>query len=198
MDHIRLTCVRHGETHHNINDMVQGWIGSELTEIGHRQAKEFADNFNEVPQAIFYSDLNRTKQTVAALIDKFPNVPVFPDWRLRERSFGKLEGNHRQDIDWDDFFNTPNNESYSGAEPEAHLQERIKSFMRDMSLFDISHAVIVTHGGVLNRFKLILNPDHVIRKHANTESFDIEYSFDNPRIKSGPIPKWSYKCLVQK
>jgi broad specificity phosphatase PhoE len=50
--------------------LVQGWIGSELTENGHKQAKEFADNFSEIPQAIFYSDLNRTKQTVAALIDK--------------------------------------------------------------------------------------------------------------------------------
>lgn len=191
MDRVRLTCVRHGETQHNINDMVQGWIGSELTQNGHKQAQEFADNFSETPQAIFYSDLNRTKQTVAALIDKFPNVPVFPDWRLRERSFGTLEGNHRKNIDWEALFSTAPDKSHLGVEPEAHLQERIKSFMRDMALFDISHAVVVTHGGVLNRFKLILNPDHVMRKHANTESFDIEYSFDNPKLKLGKIPKWS-------
>jgi broad specificity phosphatase PhoE len=178
--------------------MVQGWIGSELTENGHKQAKEFAENFSEIPQAIFYSDLNRTKQTVAALIEKFPNVPVFPDWRLRERSFGKLEGDHRDSVDWDIFYNTPPDESPSGAEPEAHLQERVKAFMRDVGLLNISHAVVVTHGGVLNRFKFILEPNHVKTKFANTGAFDIEYSFDDPRLKPGPIPKWSYKCLVRK
>jgi len=198
MDRIRLTCVRHGETIHNIEGLVQGWIGSELTENGRKQAKEFAENFSEVPQAIFYSDLNRTKQTVDALIDKFPDVPVFPDWRLRERSFGKLEGNRREDIDWDDFFNTPPDKSHLGAEPEAHLQEREKSFMRDMALLDISHAVVVTHGGVLNRFKFILDPNHVKKKYANTEPFDIEYYFNDPRLKPGPVPKWSYQCLARK
>jgi|GEM_PF-1277262 len=197
MDRIRLTCVRHGETRHNIDDMVQGWIGSELTNKGHEQAQEFAKNYRETPQAIFYSDLNRTKQTVAALIDKFPDVPVFADWRLRERSFGSLEGTSSKNIDWEAFFDVSPDESHLGVEPEAHLHERVKSFMRDMALFDISHAVVVTHGGILNRIKYILDPNHNFRKHANTESFDIEYSFDNPRLKPEPIPKWSYKCLVQ-
>lgn len=197
MGRVRLTCVRHGETRHNIDNMVQGWIGSELTDNGHRQAREFANNYSEIPQAIFYSDLNRTKQTVAALIEKYPDVPVFPDWRLRERSFGLLEGSHRKNIDWDTLFNASPSESHLGVEPEAHLHERVKSFMRDLALFDISHAVVVTHGGILNRIKYILDPNHNFRKYANTELFDIEYSFDNPSLKPGPIPKWSYKCLVQ-
>jgi len=191
MTDVRLTCVRHGETRHNIKGIIQGWIGSELTEHGHQQAQEFADNFNEKPQAIFYSDLNRTKQTVAALIIKYPDIPVFADWRLRERSYGSLEGTSRDTVDWKSFFNTHPDESLFGSEPENHIRERVKSFMRDMAYHNISHAIVVTHGGTLNQFKYILNPNHTRIKHANTESFDIEYSFNNPRIKAGSIPRWN-------
>jgi len=191
MDSVRLTCVRHGETRHNIEGIIQGWIGSELTELGHKQAKEFADSISETPQVIFYSDLNRAKQTVDALIAKFPDVPIFADWRLRESSFGLLEGTSGKDIDWQALFDVPPDEGLFGSEPVNHLQERVKSFMRDVALIGVSHAVVITHGGTLNQFKFILDKNHAYTRHANTESFDIEYSFDNPNLKPGKIPKWS-------
>jgi len=195
MDRVRLTCVRHGETIHNIEGRVQGWQGSELTKLGHKQAEDFAENYKEIPQAIFYSDLNRVKQTVDALIAKFPDVPSFPDWRLRERSFGTLENRKSKDIDWDSFWNLDSAKSHHDAEPEAHLRERVKSFLRDVELTGVSYAVVVSHGGVLNKIKHILEPksDETHVQYAHADSFDIEYSFDNPNLYPKPAPKWSYK-----
>lgn len=191
MKSIRITCVRHGETTHNLKHIIQGWIGSNLTELGHKQAHDFAKQYNKTPEAIFYSDLSRAKQTVEPLLNKFPDIPSFADWRLRERSFGTIEGRMSADIDWEALSQTPPDESWSGIEPRNHVGERVKSFMRDLELLGISHALVITHGGILNQIKRTLDPNHTKAHHANLESCEFEYSFDNPLLRPGKIPKWS-------
>ena len=191
MKKVRLTCVRHGQSKHNVQNLIQGWVGSELTELGHKQVQKFAESYIEKPQVIFYSDLNRCRQSVEYITSKYPDIPALADWRLRERSFGKFEGGNKNVIDWDTLTDHDPAKSHRGIEPRNLMGERLKSFLRDLALLDISYALVVTHGGVLNQLKFILDPEHTWTKHVNAESIDIEYSLDDPRIKAGPIPEWS-------
>jgi len=188
---MKLICIRHGETHHNAKNITQGWYNSELSELGKKQVQEFVDSINDKPQAIFYSDLLRCRQTAGILLKKFPDIPAFADWRLRERSFGTLENNVNTDVDWNALYSISPDTSAYQAEPDNHFIERVRSFMRDMKFLGISEAVVVTHGGVINRFKKVLNPDHTFEKHDNAKSYVIEYSIDDERLIAKPVPEWS-------
>jgi probable phosphoglycerate mutase len=191
---VRLTCIRHGETHHNRNGVVQGWIGADLTDLGHQQAHEFADRIINEPDVIFYSDLSRCQQTAAPIIAKFPKALAVADWRLRERSYGSIEGKSTKDVDWESFQSATLHESPLGAEPVGHVQERIKSFLRDTALLNVSNAIVITHGGVLNQLSFLFDPENTdiqYSQYGNAESLDIEYSLDDPRLRPSPIPKWS-------
>jgi broad specificity phosphatase PhoE len=88
-----LWLVRHGESTWNIAGICQGHNDdAELTERGRRQAAQAADGFRgrEI-RAIYSSDLRRARQTAAAFAAVL-GLPVRTDARLRERSFGVLEG----------------------------------------------------------------------------------------------------------
>ncbi|MEI6054015.1 MAG: histidine phosphatase family protein [Candidatus Saccharibacteria bacterium] len=191
MNNIKLICIRHGETIHNSKNITQGWYQSELSEVGKKQVQECVDSINEVPQAIFYSDLLRCRQTTDILLKKFPDVSAFADWRLRERSFGALENKVNKDVDWNSLYSMPPDTSPYQSEPDNHFIERVRSFMRDMRFFGITEAVVVTHGGVINRFKKILNSDHSFEKHENAKVYIIEYSLDDTKLVAKPVPEWS-------
>jgi broad specificity phosphatase PhoE len=95
-----LWLVRHGESTWNIAGICQGHNDdAELTERGLRQAAEAADGFHgrEI-RAIYSSDLRRARQTAAAFAAVL-DLPVRTDARLRERSFGVLEGTPLASVD---------------------------------------------------------------------------------------------------
>jgi broad specificity phosphatase PhoE len=95
-----LWLVRHGESTWNIAGICQGHNDdAELTEHGLRQAAEAADGFRgrEI-RAIYSSDLRRARQTAAAFAAVL-GLPVRTDARLRERSFGVLEGTPLATVD---------------------------------------------------------------------------------------------------
>ena len=95
-----LWLVRHGESTWNIAGICQGHNDdAELTERGLRQAAEAADGFDgrEI-RAIYSSDLRRARQTAAAFAAVL-GLPVRTDARLRERSFGVLEGTALATVD---------------------------------------------------------------------------------------------------
>ena len=84
--------VRHGETTWNLEGRRQGQSDSPLTAIGLAQARAIADRLaDERVDALYSSDLTRALHT-AAQIAVACNLPVLPDARLREKSFGVIEG----------------------------------------------------------------------------------------------------------
>eukprot|EP00347_Sterkiella_histriomuscorum_P004203 403361353 len=85
--------VRHGETYANIDKIIQGQQGGELTQKGVEQAKLVSQRLlNEKFDAIYCSDLNRTLQTASHIVEFHQQTQFFPDSRLREKSGGVLEG----------------------------------------------------------------------------------------------------------
>lgn len=83
--------VRHGQSQGNINGDVMGGDPA-LTVLGRQQAQALAELLSEVSlDHIFSSDLFRAKET-AQIIASSKNLVAREDSRLRERSFGELEG----------------------------------------------------------------------------------------------------------
>jgi len=182
--------IRHGRTFDNQTGIIQGWNNSDLTDLGHQQAEDVAYNLPAEPQLIFTSDLTRCLETAEHIHKAHPNVPVLHDWRVRERSYGNLEGQPNATVDWPEFRAKHEDESFHGAEPVSFMRERIKSFIRSVHQYDVDTVVVVTHSGVLNRFGFLLVDGFELTRYPNTAvvSYDIEP--DDPRIAPLTPVRW--------
>jgi broad specificity phosphatase PhoE len=89
---MRLIFVRHCETDWNTENRLQGHTDTELNRFGISQADKLGRELarHEIHR-IVSSDLKRAVQT-ADIITSYLGVPVHVDARLRETSFGSLEG----------------------------------------------------------------------------------------------------------
>ena len=128
--------VRHGETIENNTRTIAGQNSSGLTPVGRKQAELLANRLAGIPfNAVYLSDLNRTKQTADPIIKQLSKgVPAFTDSRLREKSAGRCEGHKvgyveqlaRMSGQSNRYFRPPAGESWED------VAARSRSFMRDM------------------------------------------------------------------
>lgn len=154
---MKLYLIRHGETVHNKQDIVQGWHDSPLTDFGHEQAVDVAQQLAELkPTIIFASDLGRTWQTTQELHKVLGDLPILYDWRLRERCMGNAEGKKHDSVDRDELRGLKPNTKVKGLEPMDRFTERVVHFISDLLDFkEHESVVIVTHNGTINRFAFL-------------------------------------------
>lgn len=89
---MKLVLVRHCETAWNAAGKMQGQTDTPLNDTGRQQALDLCDQLEPLGiSEIFSSDLQRATQT-GYIISLRLGVPVKTDPRLRECSFGRLEG----------------------------------------------------------------------------------------------------------
>lgn len=97
----RVLFIRPGETDWNRDGRWQGWVAVPLNEHGRLQAKRlarFTRNFGL--DALYSSDLKRTRETAEIIADSLPFDAIF-DERLRERHIGEWQGLTLREIkDW--------------------------------------------------------------------------------------------------
>lgn len=93
---MNLIYVRHGETHANARNLMQGLIDNRiahLNELGIKQAKHVAVLLKDRKiDAIYCSDLTRAVQTANEIHKMHQNVKVVKTAMLRERHHGSFEG----------------------------------------------------------------------------------------------------------
>jgi broad specificity phosphatase PhoE len=84
--------LRHGETVWNSEKRVQGHGDSPLTDLGRARIEQWGRFLTRCGwQAIVCSDLGRVRETVA-ILNRFLQLPVHEDQRLREQHWGEWEG----------------------------------------------------------------------------------------------------------
>ncbi|HRJ27077.1 MAG TPA: histidine phosphatase family protein [Fimbriimonadaceae bacterium] len=88
---MRLYLIRHGQTAANERGVAQGHLDEPLDEVGLHQARLLADHWTAPLDEIWSSDLTRCRVTAGFLASQ-TGAPIQIDPRLRERSFGELEG----------------------------------------------------------------------------------------------------------
>lgn len=148
--------VRHGQTVSNTQGRIQGHSDSPLSERGTEQVTRLAKRLSDTSVSVIYSsDLGRALATAEILANSL-SKPVQKDRRLREVSFGKVEG-----LTWDEVAlkHSILQQAWFQHEAEARLPEgesREEVSMRVMHLLDDlaskytgERILAVTHGGVL-------------------------------------------------
>lgn len=94
---MKLYIVRHGETKHNTQGLIQGHFDVNLNDVGVKQAKLLAKRLSVVDfDFIYSSDLRRAKRTTAE-IRKFQKCKVKYAEELRERDFGSFTNKKGED-----------------------------------------------------------------------------------------------------
>ena len=151
---MRLFIIRHGETVANIENRYVGHTDSPLTALGQRQAEELAERLLlQNPEVIFHSDLPRAICTAMPLISRVC-VPVFSDSRLRELSFGHIEGlNYIQAMevytkDIQEWYKDYEHKAPPGGETLAAMRDRVYTFLGELVVMPFQSAAVFTHGGV--------------------------------------------------
>ncbi len=167
----KLIVARHAESRGNVEHIYQGKVpGTELTEMGKKQAEELGKNIVEMNKnrkisAIYCSPLLRTHMTAQAIAGQ-SDAPIFIDERLREVNFGEYEGKH---IDFDDLTFIRERRAhklekgyiesiyhFDGMETWSSTELRIREFLDDVLGKHAGETiVVVTHAD------LVMNIRHI-------------------------------------
>ena len=152
--------IRHGETAWNAVRRLQGHLDIPLNEEGLRQARALGAALkNEKLDAVISSDLQRARQTAAA-ITVHQNLPLHTDAGLRERCYGDFEGELYSEIqqkypqayaEWksnDPDVRFPQGKHTAETLREFH-QRVISHIVRYAQQFKGGKIALVAHGGVL-------------------------------------------------
>lgn len=145
-DGVRLWLVRHGATAWSEEGRLCGWSDVPLSAGGRDAAEGLREEAARVlrsAQAVWCSDLRRARETA-----ELAGLPVVPDPRLRELSFGTLEGAR-----WDELSEETRDAltrfvgfSAPGGESLEELERRVGAFLSGLAR---GTHIVVTHGGVI-------------------------------------------------
>ncbi len=153
----RIVAIRHGQTAWNAEFRLQGQIDIPLNRVGQRQAASLADALrDEGLSAVIASDLGRAWQTAQALAAPL-GLPLSADPGLRERCFGVLEGQTRQQIDQQSpelarrWHSRDPNFAPEGAESLRVFYARTIAAVEGLVAAHAGRTIaLVSHGGVLD------------------------------------------------
>jgi len=155
---------RHGQTHFNRAKRFTGWLDSDWTPAGKRNARIVAQQLKEKRiDVAFCTRLKRSRRTLKEVLRYHPEChTVFVDDRLIERCYGALQGqSHAAFITkfgkalFDKYHRAydippPNGESIEMVEG------RVKSFIKDLLTFVRTYKVnvaISAHGNSMRPFR---------------------------------------------
>lgn len=158
---MKITVVRHGQTNYNVVGLhnADPTVDVFLTEVGISEAKQLAEQFKNEPfDAIFVSELPRTKQT-AEYINRFHNLPILVDKRLNDINSGcdgqkAAEFRAERDASPDSF--TYRREGFESSED---VYNRTADFLRDIKKKGYENVLVVTSEHNFRHFRNIM--DHL-------------------------------------
>jgi len=141
---------RHGQTTDNLSHTFSGKRDVDLTASGEEEAKKIGEKLKDViPTKTYDSGQIRSKHTLALVLgDKYPNLPIFEDPRIRERDYGDLTGLNKDETaikypkeypSWHRSYEVPppNGESIKDVEKRVieFLNEEMPKWQKDDVIF---------------------------------------------------------------
>jgi len=165
---MKITLVRHAEVIEEYQGKYNGHIDIPLSSNGKKQAKELADELQEIKfDKIYCSDLLRARETLSAFDYKVE--PTYSK-NLREKSWGRHEGksfNEIQDegIKYNDFQQWIS--SLDGEDIHLYKSKIKEYFYKTIFKLHCNNVLIITHSGVI---KTLIS---IIKNISLEESFAI-------------------------
>ncbi len=151
--------MRHSETDWNKLLKIQGSTDIPLNQEGIKLAEKVSDSIyrNKIFfDKIYSSPLIRAKKT-AEIMNKYSNVSIILDDRLKEFHFGQAEGVSFEELktnpkfsslkNW--FLDPKNYKAEFGSESYESFFGRIDSFIDDLKKETFKNILVVCHGGVV-------------------------------------------------
>ncbi len=152
----KIYLIRHAQSEYNEKGIFQGRLDSDLTPLGFVQSRLLVNRFKkEKPQVIFTSPQRRAYKTALTLSDIL-QIPLIVEERIREMSFGILEGNHfwtmfeenkEMILNW---LKDPVKHPLPTQEDMKEFEKRIRSFLEDLKKRKEEVIAVVGHGGTLH------------------------------------------------
>lgn len=153
---MRLLIIRHGQSEADILDVHEGRADYELTEVGHRQAKQMADYVisNYRINKIYSSSLKRAVQT-ANYIAQLTNKEIIYEDKLMEFNNGLIAGMNWVEADEKYPYQPDLPIHMSVYEQESKLEFRYRAEYVLSKIISENKEddtiVVVTHGGMINQ-----------------------------------------------
>lgn len=146
-----LWLIRHGQTDWNLDGQIQGASDVPLNERGMAQARALASRLrSDTFDAVYASDLRRARVTAETAL---PSVAVRLDARLREMSYGVLEGHTWSDLSEDlaararHWREDPFERRLPGGESYRDLTTRVQTFLDELPAE--GRFAVFSHGGAI-------------------------------------------------
>jgi probable phosphoglycerate mutase len=158
---LELWLVRHGQTTANAGGLLSGWLDVPLTDLGEAQARNAARHLAGLTfDGVWSSDLSRAVAT-ARLAWGEPT----PDRRLRELSFGELEGRQWGALGGEREAALMEFQSFCapGGEDLSELRARVLGFVGELAP---GRHLLFTHGGVIRVLTSDLGQDRFLQNGA--------------------------------
>lgn len=152
-----LTFIRHGQTDWNAQGIIQGTSNVPLNNKGIEQAKQKAPLLkHELFDHAYSSPLSRAKKTMDILLqENNVSLDIITDDRLKERTFGTVEGHHVN------LFRNLVSQGITatGYEKNEILEARVFDFMVDIKDKHRTQNIIITaHSHVLKAALVSIDP----------------------------------------
>ncbi len=143
-----LIAVRHGETDWNRQNLLQGHADIPLNETGRLQAEQLARKIASHPiDAVITSDLYRAHETAQIIqANRKAVVPIETDHRLREYSFGELEGESVSQL-----HARSSEHQRLQVESDGEVEERLTALLESLARREETSFLLSTHGMIVLR-----------------------------------------------
>ncbi|EGW34648.1 uncharacterized protein SPAPADRAFT_130940 [Spathaspora passalidarum NRRL Y-27907] len=174
-DITRVFIVRHGQTDHNVNKILQGHLDTDLNELGKQQAVTVGKYLSQLPIDYFVSsDLTRCRETIKEVLayqNNKDNVKYTSN--LRERDMGHCEGMYLKDAlaQFGPAFRNL-------GEKEEELCARVETEWNTISKLNHKNVLVCTHGGVITRFTNFLYTNMQYELDESITPHDLKVPFN--------------------
>ena len=164
---LTLTLVRHGQTHFNQRQLLQGSCDSPLTRPGRDGVRITARHLADVPfQAAYASPSGRAVATAVELLRHHPTVRLVTDPDLREYDFGTFERRPERELEevapWSQIVPEILAGTYPGLPRGEHAADFMARVRRAFTTITARHSagdvLVVGHGLALGAWLATLDP----------------------------------------
>ena len=152
---MELYLFRHGQSEGNKRGLFQGSLDFPLSEEGKNQVLQMA-NFLKPQSAkwdLIISSPQKRALESAKILQKILDLPLEIDERIKEISYGVLEGKTLQEVEnlkgYQLWLENPVANPLEGVEDFASIENRLGDFLKSLSSKEGEKFLIVTHGGII-------------------------------------------------
>lgn len=154
---------RHGETEWNVKRLIQGQKDIPLNKKGIKQAEKLGKELKNIHfDAIYSSDLKRASKTAEIIAGK-RKLEIIKSTTLRERYFGKFQGEpfgdsrNKSILELINRLKTTSIEDQNEIEGDESIILRLTTFLRKISIKCVGKTIlVVSHGGTIRTLLILL------------------------------------------